>query len=112
MAHPSQSPPSTIAARVDDSVFALRKRTTVQPKVGIVLGSGLGDFADTLDECVRIPYRELPHMTASAVPGHAGNFCFGRVSGVPVVCMQGRLHLYEGHPVDRVVHGVRTMARL
>jgi purine-nucleoside phosphorylase len=112
MSHPSQSPPSTIAARVEDSVFAIRKRAKAQPKVGIVLGSGLGEFADTLEDSVRIPYRELPHMTASAVPGHAGNFCLGRAGGVPVVCMQGRLHLYEGHPVDRVVHGVRTMARL
>jgi len=112
MAHPSQSPPSTIAARVDDSVFAVRKRVTVEPKVGVVLGSGLGAFADTLEGGVRIPYRELPHMPASAVPGHAGSLCFGKVAGVSVVCMQGRLHLYEGYPIDRVVHGVRTMARL
>jgi purine-nucleoside phosphorylase len=112
MAHPSQSPPSTIAARVEDSVFAIRKRTRVEPKVGVVLGSGLGAFADTLESGLRIPYGELPHMPASAVPGHAGSLCFGRVSGVSVVCMQGRLHLYEGYPIDRVVHGVRTMARL
>ena len=77
MAHPSQSPPSTIAARVDDSVFAVRKRVTVEPKVGVVLGSGLGAFADTLEGGVRIPYRELPHMPASAVPGHAGSLGFG-----------------------------------
>jgi purine-nucleoside phosphorylase len=112
MAHPSQAPPSTIAARVDDSVFAIRKRVAVQPKVGLVLGSGLGAFADSLEGGVRIPYRELPHMPVSAVPGHAGSLCFGDVEGVSVVCMQGRLHLYEGHPVERVVHGVRTMARL
>ena len=112
MAHPSQSPPSTVAARIEDSVFAIRKRAPVEPKVGVVLGSGLGAFADTLDGGVRIPYRELPHMPASVVPGHAGSLCFGRVSGVSVVCMQGRLHLYEGYPIDRVVHGVRTMARL
>jgi purine-nucleoside phosphorylase len=112
MAHPSQTPPSTIAARVDDSVFAIRKRVAVEPKVGIVLGSGLGAFADTLEGGVRIPYRELPHMPVSSVSGHAGSLCFGHVQRVPVVCMQGRLHLYEGHAVDRVVHGVRTMARL
>jgi purine-nucleoside phosphorylase len=51
-------------------------------------------------------------MPAPAVSGHEGNLCFGRLAGVPVVCMQGRVHLYEGHPVERVVHGVRTMARL
>jgi purine-nucleoside phosphorylase len=112
MGHTSQSPPSTLAARVEDSVFAIRKRVAAEPKVGIVLGSGLGAFADALEGGVRIPYRELPHMPASVVPGHAGSLCFGSIAGVSIVCMQGRLHLYEGHPIDRVVHGVRTMARL
>jgi purine-nucleoside phosphorylase len=108
----SQSPPSSIGARLDDCVFAVRKRVALEPRVGLVLGSGLGAFADTLSDVVKIPYGELPHMPASAVAGHAGNLCFGRVGDVPVVCMQGRVHLYEGHPVEKVVQGVRTMARL
>jgi purine-nucleoside phosphorylase len=108
----SQAPPSSIAARLDDSVFAIRKRVAIEPRVGVVLGSGLGDFADTLAELVKIPYTDLPHMPTSGVIGHEGNLCFGFVAGVPVVCMQGRVHLYEGHPVDRVVQGVRTMARM
>jgi len=108
----STAPPSSIAARLDDCVFAIRKRVTIAPRVGVVLGSGLGGFADTLTDLVKIPYRDLPHMPSSAVLGHAGNLCFGFSSGVPVVCMQGRVHLYEGHAVDRVVQGVRTMARL
>jgi purine-nucleoside phosphorylase len=108
----SQSPPSSVWARLEDCVFAVRKRVAHEPKVGLVLGSGLGDFADTLDDLVKIPYRELPHMAASEVPGHAGNLCFGRAGGLPVVCMQGRVHLYEGHTIDKVVQGVRTMARL
>jgi len=108
----SQSPASSIAARLDDCVFAIKKRVSIEPRVGVVLGSGLGAFADTLDDLVKLPYRDLPHMPASAVAGHAGNLCFGRVAGVPVVCMQGRVHLYEGHPVEKVVQGVRTMARL
>jgi purine-nucleoside phosphorylase len=108
----SQAPPSSIAARLEDSVFAIRKRVTLEPTVGVVLGSGLGDFADTLGELVKVPYADLPHMPTSGVAGHQGNLCFGFVAGVPVVCMQGRVHLYEGHPVDRVVQGVRTMARL
>jgi purine-nucleoside phosphorylase len=112
MASISQSPPSSIAARLEDCVFAVKKRVALQPRLGVVLGSGLGEFADTLDELVKIPYGDLPHMTAPAVVGHEGNLCFGRVAGTPVVCMQGRLHLYEGHPVDKVVQGVRTMARL
>jgi purine-nucleoside phosphorylase len=112
MASISQSPPSSIAARLEDCVFAVRKRVALQPGVGVVLGSGLGDFGDTLDELVKIPYGDLPHMAPTSVLGHAGNLCFGRLAGTPVVCMQGRLHLYEGHPVDKVVQGVRTMARL
>jgi purine-nucleoside phosphorylase len=112
MASISQSPPSSISARLEDCVFAIRKRITIEPRVGIVLGSGLGDFADTLEDLVKLPYQDLPHMPASDVEGHEGNLCFGGVGGTPVVCMQGRVHLYEGHSVDKVVQGVRTMARL
>ena len=115
MASLSQSPPSSIAARLEDCVFAIKKRIAAIPSVGsvgVVLGSGMGPFADALEGCIKIPYRELPHMAASSVTGHSGNLCFGSVAGVPVVCMQGRVHVYEGYPVDKVVHGVRTMARL
>jgi purine-nucleoside phosphorylase len=109
----SQSPPSSIAARLEDCVFAVRKRVAgAAPRVGVVLGSGLGDFADSLADLVKIPYQDLPHMAPPAVAGHAGNLCFGRVAHTPVVCLQGRIHLYEGHPVDKVVQGVRVMARL
>ena len=108
----SQSPPSSGAARIEDCVFAIRKRVSLEPRVGVVLGSGLGAFADTLEGLVKIPYSELPHMPSSAVIGHAGNLCFGTSSGVPVVCMQGRAHLYEGYSVDKVVQGVRTMGRM
>ena len=108
----SQAPPSSIAAFLDDCIFAVRKRVSLEPAVGVVLGSGLGAFAERLEGLVKIPYRDLPHMPASAVHGHAGNLCFGHVEGVPVVCMQGRVHLYEGHPVGKVVQGVRMMARM
>ena len=104
---------STLSARIDETVSALQKRlgSAPPPRVGVVLGSGLGAFGDTL-KGPKIPYAELPHLPSSNVVGHAGNFCFGDVEGVPVVCMQGRVHYYEGHPIERVVHGVRTMARL
>jgi purine-nucleoside phosphorylase len=104
--------PSPIAARVDSTVKAIASRGAYAPRVGVVLGSGLGAFADSLEKLVKIPYGELPHLPASSVVGHQGNLCFGEVGKVPVVCMQGRVHLYEGHPIDAVVHGVRTMARL
>ena len=108
----SQPPVSSVAARLDDSVFAIKRRGIPAPRVGVVLGSGLGAFADSLEDSVKIPYRDLPHMPLSDVPGHAGNLCFGAVNGIRLVCMQGRVHLYEGHPIARVVHGVRVMARL
>lgn len=111
--HPGSSENvGNVGAELDDTVFAIRKRITLEPRVGVVLGSGLGAFGDSLAGLQKIPYHELPHIPASSVVGHAGNLCFGEVSGVPVVCMQGRVHLYEGHPISSVVHGVRTMARL
>ena len=112
-----------VTDRLNESVAAIRLRVggsgtsaaspaVAGPVVGVVLGSGLGSFADSLTNLVKVPYSEIPHFAASKVVGHAGNLCFGTVSGVPVVCMQGRVHLYEGHPVADVVHGARTMAKL
>ena len=69
-----------------------------RPRLGIVLGSGLGGLADALDDAVAIPYAEIPGFPASTVAGHAGRLLLGRLDGVPVACMQGRFHLYEGHP--------------
>ncbi|MDP9037301.1 MAG: purine-nucleoside phosphorylase [Myxococcota bacterium] len=112
MAPTSQPPASSIAAQLDDTVFAVKRHTAIEPRVGVVLGSGLGAFAAALDERVAIPYRDLPHMPSSSVEGHAGVLCLGSVRGIPVVCMQGRTHLYEGRTANEVVHGVRTMARL
>ncbi len=100
-----------MSARLDETVSAIRGRVATKPRVGLVLGSGLGGFADALDG-PKIPYAEIPNMPTSSVVGHAGKLCFGDVGGVPVVCMQGRVHFYEGHDLDAVVHGVRTMARL
>ncbi len=109
MSHPEPS----VATRLDETVRAVRSKVSgFTPRVGVVLGSGLGAFADGLADLVKVPYETLPHLPASKVVGHAGNLCFGRVGEVPVVCMQGRVHAYEGHPMWQVVHGVRTMARL
>ncbi|MBX3185699.1 MAG: purine-nucleoside phosphorylase [Labilithrix sp.] len=102
----------SVVVRLDETVEAVRAKVSAKPRVGLVLGSGLGGFADGLTDLVKLPYETLPHLPASKVVGHAGNFCFGNVGDVPVVAMQGRVHLYEGHPVWQVVHGVRVMARL
>jgi purine-nucleoside phosphorylase len=100
--------------RIEESVRAIaaRRGNGPPPRVGLVLGSGLGAFADTLTDLAKVPYAEIPHFPQSRVVGHSGNLCLGTVRGVPVVCMQGRVHPYEGHPLAAVVHGVRTMAKL
>ncbi len=101
-----------VSQTIDQLAQLVRKRVPAIPRVGLVLGSGLGSFADDLSDLVKIPYQDLDGMPVSAVVGHAGNLCFGKVEGVAVVCMQGRVHLYEGHAPAAVVTGVRLMARL
>jgi len=101
-----------LSSLLDETVRAVRARSSAAPRVGVVLGSGLGSFADELQNLTKVPYSQLPHLPASNVVGHAGNLCFGTVDDVNVVCMQGRVHFYEGHAMWQVVHGVRTMAKL
>ncbi len=82
------------------------------PLVGIVLGSGLGRLADSIEQPVVIPYRDIPGFPVSTAVGHKGNFIIGRLGGKTVMAMQGRFHYYEGYPMDLVTIGVRTMAVL
>jgi purine-nucleoside phosphorylase len=82
------------------------------PRIALVLGSGLGAFADTLSDTLRVPYATLEGMPSPAVAGHAGNFVFGTIAGREVVAMQGRVHMYEGHSAELVVMGVRLMIGL
>jgi purine-nucleoside phosphorylase len=98
--------------RLDEASAAVRQRTPTTPRVGVVLGSGLGAFVSELAEPVLLPYREIPHMPQPGVTGHAGQLALGAISGVPVACLQGRSHLYEGHTPDTAVFGVRLLARL
>lgn len=88
---------------------SFRTKTDFQPKVAIVLGSGLGDFADTIDIKEEISYSEIEEFPVSTVPGHAGKFIFGYLDDVPVVCMKGRVHYYEGYPIGDVVLPTRLM---
>ncbi|MCM1063583.1 MAG: purine-nucleoside phosphorylase [Eubacterium sp.] len=87
----------------------VRKKTDFQPKAAIVLGSGLGDYAEQIEVAAEIPYSEIAGFPVSTVPGHAGRFIFGTVGGVPVVCMKGRVHYYEGYPISDVVLPIRLM---
>ncbi len=82
------------------------------PRMALVLGSGLGPLAETMDVCAAVSYGEIDGMPVSTVAGHAGRFLFGHIGGVPVVCMQGRLHYYEGYDMHDVVLPVRVMGLL
>jgi purine-nucleoside phosphorylase len=99
------------ADRLEPSLRTLRNKLR-EPRIALVLGSGLGAFADTLSDTVRVPYADVPDMPQSAVPGHAGNFVFGRSAGRELIAMQGRVHMYEGYSAEQVVMGVRLMIAL
>ncbi len=100
------------APRVQAAAGDVRAHTDRRPAVALVLGSGLGGYADTLEDRVVVPYASIRHMPVSKIVGHAGNLVFGTVGGVEAVAMQGRVHLYEGHPAADVVFGVRLMRAL
>jgi len=101
----------SIADSLHAPLSALRAAQRL-PSIALVLGSGLGDFADTLTDIVRVPYADLPGMPRSAVPGHAGKFVFGKLGERELIAMQGRAHMYEGYTASEVVMGVRLMRQL
>ena len=95
-----------------EAVGRIREETELEPRVGVILGSGLGGLADELDERVEIPYSEIPGWPVSTAVGHAGVLVLGTLGDVPVAVMGGRAHLYEGVGGDRVTFGVRALGRL
>lgn len=94
------------------AVEYIRSRTNAAPRVAVVLGSGLGAFADELADSTDIPYSEIPQWPASTAVGHAGKLVFGHLDGMEVAVMAGRSHLYEGYTPAQVTMGVRTLRRL
>jgi len=97
---------------VEAAAAAIRSRCGALPDTAIVLGSGLGDFADTLLDAIATPYTDLPHWPASGVIGHAGRLVIGNVGGRRVAALSGRAHFYEGHSLATVVFATRVMGRL
>jgi purine-nucleoside phosphorylase len=104
-------PPADDFTRAGEAADFLRSRTALRPKIALVLGSGLGSFADQLAAAVSTPYADIPHFPQPSAEGHAGKLVIGNLGHVPVACMQGRVHLYEGHSARDVVFPVRALAR-
>src|ERR1700745_2306332 len=102
--------PSTndLFTRADSAAHFLLSQTTVRPKIGLVLGSGLGAFADRLSDAARIPYSQIPGYPRSTAIGHAGQMVIGNAGGIPVAVMQGRVHLYEGYSAQEVAFPMRV----
>jgi len=95
--------------KVEKCFEILRSKTDFSPKVGIILGSGLGDFANQIQVEVEVPYNEIEGFPVSTVAGHAGKFIFGYLGDVPIMCMKGRVHYYEGYAMTDVVLPIRLM---
>lgn len=101
-----------LQSRMDEARAAIAARGGVAPEVGLILGSGLGDLAERIEEAVRIPYGEIPHFPVSTVEGHAGRLVIGRLGGRQVAAMQGRVHYYEGYSMQQITFPVRVMKAL
>ena len=99
-------------SRAQAAVGAIRERSRIAPRVGIILGSGLGGFASQVEGAVAIAYAEIPHFPQSTVVGHSGKVVMGTIGGVPVAVMQGRVHAYEGYAMEQVTFPTRVLGLL
>ena len=98
--------------KINAAAAYIRTKITVFPQVGLVLGSGLGDYADTLENAIKIPYAEIPDFPLPTVQGHSGALVFGEKNGKSVVVLQGRIHYYEGLPQKEITLPIRVLAAL
>ncbi|HEY2038348.1 MAG TPA: purine-nucleoside phosphorylase [Edaphobacter sp.] len=90
----------------------IKSLTSLEPRLGLILGSGLGDFANKLENATSIPYSEIPNFPLSTVPGHSGKLVLGTIGGIPVVVMQGRVHAYEGYSTKEITFPTRVLGLL
>lgn len=103
---------ANLEASLQAAVAAVRGRSNLRPRIGLVLGSGLGALANDVQDGVAVPYAEIPHFPVSTAPGHAGKLVLGALEGKPVVVMSGRVHMYEGYTPREVVFPIWLMRRL
>jgi len=99
---------SDLYSRAEHAARVINARVAVEAQIAIVLGSGLGDFAEEFENAVSLPYREIPGFVSSTAQGHVGSLVVGKVGGVPVLAMQGRVHYYEGYTLEEVTFPIRT----
>lgn len=99
-------------SKIEESLLYIRNLTRLEPQLGVILGSGLGDFVKEISIEAEIPYGDLPHFPVSTVSGHEGKLIFGHISGKAVVAMQGRFHYYEGYPISQVIYPIRVLKAL
>lgn len=98
--------------KIKEGVQFLKKKKVTKPKVGLILGSGLGELANEVERKKSVPYEEVPHLPPSTVPGHSGRFVFGFLNNIPVAMMQGRYHYYEGYSPQELVRPLRIMTQM
>jgi purine-nucleoside phosphorylase len=103
---------TSLYERAEHATRVIRSRISVEPRIALVLGSGLGGFADDFEEPVGIPYEDIPGFVRSTAQGHAGRLVIGKIDSVPVLAMQGRVHYYEGYSLEEVTFAVRTFGLL
>ena len=103
---------SDLFRQAEEAAKLISTKSALRPAIAIVLGSGLGDFADEVSEAVAIDFAAIPHFSRSTAVGHAGRLVVGKVAGCPVIVMQGRVHLYEGYPASQVAFPIRVFAQL
>jgi purine-nucleoside phosphorylase len=101
-----------MSPELDLAAGFVRGKAPEAPVIGLILGSGLGGYAEGVEGARKVPYSDIPHFPAAVVAGHKGELVLGRIGGVPVACLSGRVHLYEGHEPERVVFGARLLAVL
>ena len=98
--------------KLDESAQYIKQKIKRNPQIGVILGSGLGDFSKNLRDKIEISYDEIPHLKKTTISGHQGKLIFGKIFNAEVIIMQGRIHAYEGHSLEDVVFPVRLLARL
>ena len=98
--------------QIDQAADAVRTRTAYRPRVGLILGSGLNDLADSVEKADIIPYAEIPNWPISTVQGHAGRLVIGELDGQTVLVMQGRIHFYEGYGMSQITSPVKNTVQL